>query len=153
MSKVGIIANPAAGKDIRRLVAYATVTDNVKKTGIVRRAILALDATGVDEILIMPDYYNLGGKALDGIRQHELKCRVSFLEMPVSGDAEESKTWIASSPWAVTVPTALLPTPAVRCLSCLYLRGRTTPFPFWWRAQRQAWRPASWPKGLLIKSR
>jgi predicted polyphosphate/ATP-dependent NAD kinase len=91
MSKVGIIANPAAGKDIRRLVAYATVTDNVKKTGIVRRAILALNATGVDEILIMPDYYNMGGKALDGIRQHELKCRVSFLEMPVSGDAEDSK--------------------------------------------------------------
>jgi len=90
MSKVGIIANPAAGKDIRRLVAYATVTDNVKKTGIVRRAILALDSTGVDEILIMPDTYQLGAKAIDGIRQHELKCQINILDMPVNDRPEDS---------------------------------------------------------------
>jgi len=90
MSKVGIIANPAAGKDIRRLVAYATVTDNVKKTGIVRRAIMALNATGVDEILIMPDSYNLGGKAIDGIRQHELRCHVHTMDMAVTDHAEDS---------------------------------------------------------------
>lgn len=90
MSKVGIIANPAAGKDIRRLVAYATVTDNVKKTGIVRRAIMALNATGVDEILIMPDHYKLGYQALDGIRQHELNCQVSIIDIPITSQAEDS---------------------------------------------------------------
>lgn len=90
MSKVGIIANPAAGKDIRRLVAYATVTDNIRKAGIVRRAIMALSSTGVDEIVIMPDTYNLGGRALDGVRQHEIKCRVSFLDMPVTDSMEDS---------------------------------------------------------------
>jgi predicted polyphosphate/ATP-dependent NAD kinase len=32
MSKVGIIANPASGKDIRRLVAYASLINNRDKT-------------------------------------------------------------------------------------------------------------------------
>ena len=47
MSKVGIIANPASGKDIRRLVAYGTVFDNQKKVNIVRRVLLALTAVGL----------------------------------------------------------------------------------------------------------
>jgi predicted polyphosphate/ATP-dependent NAD kinase len=55
MSKVGIIANPASGKDIRRLVAYASIMDNNEKTNQLRRLIMGIDAAGVDEILIMPD--------------------------------------------------------------------------------------------------
>ena len=53
---VGIIANPASGKDIRRLVAYGTVFDNQEKVNIVRRILLALDALGVGRVLAMPDY-------------------------------------------------------------------------------------------------
>ena len=37
MSKVGIIANPASGKDIRRLVSQATTISNTEKTDIVKR--------------------------------------------------------------------------------------------------------------------
>ena len=33
--KVGIIANPASGKDIRRLVAFGSVFDNEEKVSIV----------------------------------------------------------------------------------------------------------------------
>ncbi len=69
MSKVGIIANPASGKDIRRLVAYASLMDNNEKTNLVRRIILGIDSTGVDEILIMPDYCELGLRALSGLSQ------------------------------------------------------------------------------------
>ncbi len=90
MGKVGIIANPAAGKDIRRLVAYATISDNVRKAGIVRRAVMALNSTGVDEIIIMPDSYQLGGRALDGIKPHEMKCRVCLLDMPITDSMEDS---------------------------------------------------------------
>jgi len=43
MSKVGIIANPASGKDIRRLVAYASLVDNRERTNLVRRIILGID--------------------------------------------------------------------------------------------------------------
>ena len=90
MSKVGIIANPASGKDIRRLVAYASLMDNRDKTDLVRRIILGIDSTGVDEILIRPDYYGLGSAALSGMRRKDVKARVSILDMTVTGTQEDS---------------------------------------------------------------
>lgn len=67
MTRVGIIANPASGRDIRRLVAHGSVFDNNEKVNIVRRVISALDAVGVDEVLMMPDSYAIGRKALHRI--------------------------------------------------------------------------------------
>lgn len=92
MSKVGIIANPASGKDIRRLVAYASLVDNREKANLVRRMILGIDSTGVDEILIMPDYCGLGSGALDGLSLEDIKGKVSILDMKVSGTQEDSTT-------------------------------------------------------------
>ena len=89
-SKVGIIANPASGKDIRRLVAYASIMDNTEKTNQLRRIIMGIDATGVDRILIMPDYYGLGQRALDGIGRQKLKSEVSIMDMPISYTSEDS---------------------------------------------------------------
>jgi len=51
LKPVGIIANPASGKDIRRLVAYGSVFDNNEKVNVVRRVILGLDSMGVKEIV------------------------------------------------------------------------------------------------------
>jgi predicted polyphosphate/ATP-dependent NAD kinase len=90
MSKVGIIANPASGKDIRRLVAYASIMDNNEKTNQLRRIIMGIDATGVDQILIMPDYYGLGERAVDGIGGRKLKAKVTILDMPVSYTSQDS---------------------------------------------------------------
>ncbi len=90
MSKVGIIANPASGKDIRRLVAYASVTDNVEKTNLLRRTILGIDSTGVDEILVMPDYFGLGQRALDGIGIENIQAKTSVMEMAVNFTSEDS---------------------------------------------------------------
>ena len=67
MSSVGIIANPRAGKDIRRLVAHGSVLDTQEKVYIVRRAILGLDSAGVDEVVLFPDPANICNKALSGI--------------------------------------------------------------------------------------
>jgi len=72
MSKVGIIANPFASMDIRRLVAHATTMGSYQKIGILRRVIMALDWVGVSEILIMPDRDHLGNRALADIGQHKL---------------------------------------------------------------------------------
>ena len=94
MSKVGLIANPASGKDIRRLVAYASLMDNKEKTNLVRRILLGIDSTGVDEILIMPDYYGLGSRALSGLSRENIRARVSILDMKVSGTQEDSTTAI-----------------------------------------------------------
>lgn len=51
---VGIIANPASGRDIRRLVAHGTVFDNNEKTVIVRRVLLGLEAVGIARVAYMP---------------------------------------------------------------------------------------------------
>ncbi|HHY93272.1 MAG TPA: ATP-NAD kinase, partial [Firmicutes bacterium] len=88
--KVGIIANPASGKDIRRLVAFGSVFDNEEKVSIVRRILLGLEAAGVDEVLIMPDTYGIGQRALDGLGQRRLRLRVSFLEMEIGHGGADS---------------------------------------------------------------
>lgn len=90
MSIVGIIANPASGKDIRRLVAYASVTDNTEKTNLMRRIIIGIDSTGVDEILIMPDYYSLGQRALGGMLTENIRAKVSILDMVMDYTAKDS---------------------------------------------------------------
>jgi predicted polyphosphate/ATP-dependent NAD kinase len=69
MSTVGIIANPASGKDIRRLVAHASVYDNQEKANILRRVLLALEAVGVEKVMYMPDYYGLVEGALKGLNR------------------------------------------------------------------------------------
>lgn len=68
VSIVGIIANPASGKDIRRLVAYGSVFDNQEKVRMVRRILLGLDAVGVDQVCYMPDYYGIVPRALDSLK-------------------------------------------------------------------------------------
>jgi predicted polyphosphate/ATP-dependent NAD kinase len=90
MSKVGIIANPASGKDIRRLVSYASLVDNREKTNLLRRIILGISSTGVDELLIMPDYHGLGEKALSEIGPESVSAKVTILDMAVSGTQEDS---------------------------------------------------------------
>ena len=57
MSIIGIVANPASGKDIRRLVARASVFDNQEKQAIVRR-ILAGIAQAAPDRDIQVSYLN-----------------------------------------------------------------------------------------------
>ncbi|MBI4639704.1 MAG: NAD(+)/NADH kinase [Candidatus Tectomicrobia bacterium] len=87
MTTVGIIVNPSAGKDIRRLVAYGRVVSNDEKVNIVRRVLLGLDAAGVSDVVIMPDSSALGQRALDGIN---LSLKVDLLDMPVFGAEVDS---------------------------------------------------------------
>jgi ATP-NAD kinase N-terminal domain len=58
MTVVGIIANPMAGRDVRRLVAHASVFPNAEKANMVQRILSSLAATGVERALIATD---LGG--------------------------------------------------------------------------------------------
>jgi len=90
MGKVGIIANPASGKDIRRLVAYASLISNRDKTDLVRRIILGIASAGIDEILIMPDYYGLGSIAVSGLCREGIGSKISVLDMRVTGTQEDS---------------------------------------------------------------
>jgi len=86
---VGCIANPMAGKDIRRLVAYGSRIDNQEKVNIVRRILLGLESAGIAEVLLMPDTFQIADKALEGIHQ-PLQLRMHILDMEVRGDAKDS---------------------------------------------------------------
>jgi len=91
MLAVGIVANPASGKDIRRLVAYGTVFDNQEKVNIVRRVLLGLAAAGVEEVIYMPDYYGIVPQAVSGLStRHRLPLKVTALDMELTGTQIDS---------------------------------------------------------------
>ncbi|SKC65348.1 ATP-NAD kinase family protein [Maledivibacter halophilus] len=87
MIKIGIIANPASGKDIRRLVSHATVVDNNEKVNIVERIALAAQKCGVTKVYIMPDTYQIGYKVKDNlITSGELDIDIEVLKMKFRGN-------------------------------------------------------------------
>ncbi len=79
MGLVGIIANPAASKDIRRLVAQGRVVPDWEKVNTVRRVMLGLQSVGIKRVLGMPDGSNLVRRALD---DPHLSLDVELLDMP-----------------------------------------------------------------------
>jgi predicted polyphosphate/ATP-dependent NAD kinase len=92
MYSVGIIANPASGKDIRRLVALGSVFGNQEKVNIVRRLMVGLDRVGVDQVYIMPDAFGIGWQAIDGLGRHNkhIADKATILDMSIDNDATDS---------------------------------------------------------------
>lgn len=92
MTRVGIIANPASGKDIRRLVGHAAAVDNQGKVTIIRRVLVGLRALGVERAVIMPDTYHLGERAVDGLSYADQDTpELDLLDVPVTGEPEDSE--------------------------------------------------------------
>ncbi len=87
MSLVGIIANPASGKDIRRLVAFGSVFDNQEKVRIVRRVLLGLAAVEVSQICYMPDYFGIVERALARVK---VPAQASALQFKIQNSPEDS---------------------------------------------------------------
>lgn len=84
---VGIIANPASGKDIRRLVAHGSVFDNNEKINIIRRVLRGLDALGIKRVLAMPDTFGLVVQAQDKAR---VELQVELLAMTATNTSRDS---------------------------------------------------------------
>lgn len=84
---VGIIANPASGKDIRRLVAHGSTFDNNEKINIVRRVLLGLVAAGVTDVAYLPDDYGIVERAAVGAKP---RMTLTPLAMPIIGHAGDS---------------------------------------------------------------
>ena len=84
---VGIIANPASGRDIRRLVAQGGVFTIAEKCGIITRLISALGVTGITSILMIPDRGGIAERIRRAIAMrsldHQASPRVVFLDMQV----------------------------------------------------------------------
>lgn len=84
---IGIVANPASGKDIRRIVAHGSTFDNHEKINIVRRVLLAVSELGVERVHYLPDLFGIVPRAADGI---EIQCALEPLPMPVLGNPGDS---------------------------------------------------------------
>jgi predicted polyphosphate/ATP-dependent NAD kinase len=74
-----MIANPAASKDIRRLVAQGRVVPDWEKVNTLKRALLGLQAVGVDRVVAMPDSSHLVARARD---DSNLSLELESLDMP-----------------------------------------------------------------------
>ena len=81
---VGLVVNPASGKDIRRLVASASVFDNGEKVNIARRAALGALAAGADRFVYLADSHGLAAAALAGLDD---AARVEALPSPCTASA------------------------------------------------------------------
>ena len=79
MPLVGMIANPAASKDIRRLVAQGRVVPDWEKVNTLKRALLGLQAVGIDRVVAMPDSSHLVARARD---DSNLSLELESLDMP-----------------------------------------------------------------------
>jgi predicted polyphosphate/ATP-dependent NAD kinase len=96
---VGIVANPASGRDIRRLVAGASVFGNADKAGIVLRVLAGLGAAGVPRALMMPAFDGLSAALERQLHAHTTTERphgaaslpsLEALPMPLTGTAADS---------------------------------------------------------------
>jgi predicted polyphosphate/ATP-dependent NAD kinase len=91
MASLGIIANPASGKDIRRLVSFATVIDNNEKANIVKRIILAAQALGVKRFFFMPDTFQFGYGVKESLEMQDiLTAEIEILDLHMEGSAVDS---------------------------------------------------------------
>lgn len=98
---VGIIANPAAGSDIRRLVALGSVSGTQDKINLVQRLLVGLlapvpqaqgAAAGVEGVYLMPDLYGIGRMALARLPASlaGLRGRAAILDMAVDHGAGDT---------------------------------------------------------------
>ena len=93
-SAVGIIANPAAGRDIRRLVAQASVFPIAEKRNMITRVFSALGAVGVGTCWMIPDESGIADRvkrAVDlGPPEGQVWPALAFLDMPVEGSPADT---------------------------------------------------------------
>jgi NAD+ kinase len=90
---VGVVANPASGRDIRRLVAGASVFGNADKAGMVLRLLAGLGAAGVERVLMMPATDGLSVTLDRLLRAHDGAGPLPSLEplaMGLTGTADDS---------------------------------------------------------------
>ena len=65
MPSIGLVANPASGKDVRRISARASVFDNQEKTAMLRRALIGIRAFADCAIRYLPDLHHVCKRAID----------------------------------------------------------------------------------------
>ncbi|MQT14994.1 ATP-NAD kinase family protein [Segnochrobactrum spirostomi] len=94
--RIGLVANPISARDIRRVVAAASSLQITDRANIVLRALAALAACGIEEVVMMPERGGIGGHVIRGMERAGRSGdgrfpRLRFLDMPVAGTADDSR--------------------------------------------------------------
>jgi hypothetical protein len=84
---VGIIANPDAGRDVRRLIANAATSTVTDKIAIVRRVAVGAVQAGARRLLVLPDPHGICRQAL---RTLHLDAVIEEIVVPRTHDERET---------------------------------------------------------------
>jgi hypothetical protein len=85
---VGIIANPASGRDVRRLAARAGMSTVESKRNQVMRAVIGAAAGGAERLLIVKDPLRVSVGAVEGLA---VEVDVETLDVGARYDAEDTR--------------------------------------------------------------
>lgn len=94
---VGVIANPSSGRDIRRLLAWASVFPTAEKVNVVLRLLCAMGRLGVREAWMLPDRAGIASRVLEDAALARAgrglpMPQVRLLDMQITDGPEDSAT-------------------------------------------------------------
>lgn len=108
-AEVGIIANPAAARDIRRLTADAASVTSNDKVNVLKRVLAGLASVGVEQVVAMTDRSGISA-GLHAARDRPSAAhwpRIDFLDVPLTGSAADTdaatRTMTAAGVGAIVV--------------------------------------------------
>ncbi|PRY05137.1 ATP-NAD kinase family protein [Paraburkholderia sp. BL25I1N1] len=99
---VGVIANPASGRDIRRLTSYASVFPTSEKANMVVRLLAGLGVLGVTRVLCLRDRTGVAALLLRALDTHDAVAAqqrwpdVEFIEQPITDSVADTHAGVAA---------------------------------------------------------
>lgn len=91
---IGIIANPASARDIRRIIANASNLQISDRVNIVLRVLTSVASMRVSKVLMMPDKSGLRAMLVRHLERennlHHVFPQVEFLEMSITSTVEDT---------------------------------------------------------------
>jgi len=85
---VGILANPMAGRDVRRLIGRALQQTPDMKRNQIQRAVVGAVAAGARRVLLMRDVFRAAESAIESLRLH---ADVALLDGPIETNAGDTR--------------------------------------------------------------
>jgi predicted polyphosphate/ATP-dependent NAD kinase len=98
---VGVIVNPASGRDIRRLTTHASVFPTAEKANMAVRLLAGLGALGVTRALSLRDHTGVAALLLRAIETHaaiaahEPWPEVGFIDLPITESVADTHAGVA----------------------------------------------------------
>jgi predicted polyphosphate/ATP-dependent NAD kinase len=99
---VGVIANPASGRDIRRLTSHASVFPTSEKANMVVRLLAGLGVLGVERVLTLRDQTGVAALLLRALDTHAALVnqqhwpKVEFLDQPITDSVADTHAGVAA---------------------------------------------------------